>query len=156
MLRPTTLADSDLLVELAEATRVFKPHELVALEEVLADYHGLNQVQGHVAVTWDEGEDVRGFAYYAPAALTLGTWYLYWIAVAPACQGQGLGRRMLEHAEEDILRRDGRLLLIETSSQSSYDATRRFYVRQGYAHEATLRDFYAPGDDLVVFRKELS
>ena len=44
---------------------------------------------------------------------------------------------------------------IETSSLPHYEPTRRFYLKHGYELGATLRDFYAEGDDMVVFRKLL-
>jgi len=55
-----------------------------------------------------------------------------------------------------IRRHGGRILLIETSSLPHYDPTRRFYLKHGYGQEAVLRDFYADGDDMVVFRKRLT
>ncbi len=48
-----------------------------------------------------------------------------------------------------------RVLLIETSSTPQYEATRAFYSVKGYTHEATVRDFYGPGDDKIVFWKLL-
>jgi RimJ/RimL family protein N-acetyltransferase len=34
-----------------------------------------------------------------------------------------------------------------------YNRTRRFYERCGYREEATLREFYSPGDDKVIYVK---
>jgi hypothetical protein len=46
-------------------------------------------------------------------------------------------------------------MLIETSSLPRYEPTRRFYLKHGYEPAAVLRDFYADGDDPVVFGKRL-
>ncbi|MGE3409944.1 MAG: GNAT family N-acetyltransferase [Pirellulales bacterium] len=154
MIRPTTLADHPLLLVLAEGTGKFKPLEMVALGEVLADYEAANRHQGHVCITHESPGRVDGFAYYAPAAMTEGTWYLYWIAVAAATQARGIGGKLLGAAEEAIRQRQGRHLLIETSSLPHYELTRKFYLKQGYEQHALLRGYYAPGDDMVVFRKE--
>ena len=91
----------------------------------------------------------------APAAMTDRTWYLWWIAVSPGCQGRGLGSQLLGHAEEAIRRAGGRVLFIETSSQLHYEPTRRFYRKHGYEVSGTLRDYYADGDHMVIFRKHL-
>ena len=40
-----------------------------------------------------------------------------------------------------------------TLLNASYEPTRRFYARQGYELASRLADFYADGDDLIVFRK---
>lgn len=153
MIRPTWPADTDTLVEIAAETGVFKPIELVALREVLDDYHATNQALGHRAVTYELEGGVLGFAYYAPAAMTDRAWYLYWIAVRKPRHAQGLGGQLLSFAEQEIRAASGRLLLIETSSLPHYDLTRRFYLKHGYEQAATLADYYADGDDMVVFRK---
>ena len=156
MIRPTTPEDSPVLIELARGTDVFKPIEIVALGEVLDDYHAEEQARGHVAVTYERDGRVLGFAYYAPSSMADRAWYLYWIAVTAAVQARGIGGELLGHAEADIRARDGRLFLIETSSLPHYDPTRRFYLKHGYEVGAVLRDFYADGDDLVIFRKRLA
>jgi ribosomal protein S18 acetylase RimI-like enzyme len=155
MLRPTVPADTETLLRLADATGVFKPLEIEALREVLDDYHAANQAAGHQSVTAEQGGRVVGFAYIAPAAMTERTWYLYWIAVTRELHGQGLGSQLLRHCEEAIRHAAGRILLIETSSLPHYEPTRRFYLKHGYEQAAVLRDFYADGDDMVVFRKRL-
>jgi ribosomal protein S18 acetylase RimI-like enzyme len=156
MIRPTTPADTPALLALTQGTGVFKPHEIVALDEVLADYHAANREEGHVAVTDERHGEVVGYAYYAPAAMTDRTWYLYWIAVTKQTQARGVGTGLLRHVEEDVRRRGGRVLFIETSSLPHYEPTRRFYLKHGYEVTGVLRDYYADGDDMVVFRKRLN
>jgi ribosomal protein S18 acetylase RimI-like enzyme len=153
MIRPTVPEETPRLVELAQETDVFKPHEIIALREVLDDYHAFNRAQGHRSITYERDGRVIGFAYYAPAAMTDRTWYLYWIAVEKSGQARGVGSALLRQVEDDIQRQQGRLLLIETSSLPHYDPTRRFYLKHGYERAAVLADYYADGDDMVVFRK---
>jgi ribosomal protein S18 acetylase RimI-like enzyme len=156
MIRPTLPADTPTLVALTEGTGVFKPHEIEALQEVLSDYHAHNHAAGHVAVTAEHDGQILGYAYYAPAAMTERSWYLYWIAVTKAAQAQGIGGRLLRHAEADIRQHQGRILFIETSSLPQYEPTRRFYRKHGYELTGQLRDYYADGDDMVVFRKRIN
>jgi ribosomal protein S18 acetylase RimI-like enzyme len=156
MIRPTLPADTPALLVLAEETGVFKPHEIQALREVLDDYHASNRELGHRCVSDERDGQIIGFAYYAPAAMTDRTWYLYWIAVRKSLHARGVGGELLRHAEDDIRRAGGRVLFIETSSQPHYELTRRFYLKHAYAQEAILRGYYASGDDMVVFRKQLT
>lgn len=156
MIRPTVPEDTPALLEIARGTDVFKPLEIVALEEVLDDYHALTRALGHVAVTCEQEGQIIGFAYYAPAAMTDRTWYLYWIAVDKRSHARGIGSKLLRHAEADVRAANGRLLLIETSSLPHYALTRRFYSKHGYDHACVLPDYYADGDDLVVFRKRFA
>ena len=62
---------------------------------------------------------------------------------------------MLNYVEQDIQSKNGRVLFLETSALPIYELTRKFYLKNGYDQEATLRDYYAEGDDMVVFRKSL-
>jgi ribosomal protein S18 acetylase RimI-like enzyme len=153
MIRPVTPADTPALLSLTEATGVFKKHEVQALQEVLEEYHVSNQGFGHVAVVDERHGRIVGYAYYAPAAMTDRTWYLYWIAVSKQTQARGVGGYMLRHAEDEIRKLKGRVLFIETSSLPHYELTRKFYLKHGFEVTAVLRDYYSDGDDMVVFRK---
>lgn len=66
-----------------------------------------------------------------------------------------MGRALLRSAEAEARRRGGRLLLVETSSTPEYGLARRLYERSGYHLEAVVHDFYAPGDDLVIYARDL-
>ena len=88
--------------------------------------------------------------------MTDRTWYLYWIAVTKHTQARGIGGTLLQYVEDDIREQRGRILLIETSSLPYYDLTRKFYVKHDYEQAAVIDDFYADGDNLVVFRKRMT
>ena len=48
------------------------------------------------------------------------------------------------------------LVVVETSSRADYTPTRRFYEARGYTRTATIPGYYAPGDDLVIYTKDLT
>jgi ribosomal protein S18 acetylase RimI-like enzyme len=99
---------------------------------------------------------VAGYYCIGPTPATHGTFDLYWIAVAPETQGSGIGRLLNTHAEQLVREMGGRLLVAETSSQEKYAPTRKFYLAQQYSEVARIRDYYRPGDDLVVYGKYLT
>lgn len=98
-------------------------------------------------------EELMGYACYGPTPDTDRTWDLYWIAVDPGVQGSGGGTRLLSEVERRLERLGARMLVVETSSRREYAPTRAFYEKRGYAEAARMREFYAPGDDRVIFTK---
>jgi ribosomal protein S18 acetylase RimI-like enzyme len=100
-----------------------------------------------------ESGELLGYAAFGPTPVTEGTWDLYWIAVDKTAQGKGAGRALLAEVESRVVASRGRMLLIETSSRTDYEATRTFYAARGYAEQARIRDFYAVDDDRVMLTK---
>ncbi len=96
-----------------------------------------------------------GVAYSAPERMTDGTFNLLLIAVHPDHQGRGIGKALMRAAEEDLVARGARILLVETSGLDAFERPRSFYSGIGYGEEARIRDYYASGEDKVTFRKEL-
>jgi len=117
---------------------------------VLNDYHHANAALGHQCVTLEDKGQIMGFAYYAPAAMTDRTWYLYWIAVKKQTQARGLGQKLLLHTE-DAIRKSRRPDPAHRDLQlAALPLDEKVLPQNGYDEEATLRDFYADGDHLVV------
>ncbi|OGU36760.1 MAG: hypothetical protein A2068_06590 [Ignavibacteria bacterium GWB2_35_6b] len=77
------------------------------------------------------------------------------MAVKPGIQNKGIGKILLEHAENFAKEKNGRLILAETSSREGYTGTRNFYIRNNYEVLSRIKDFYSVGDDLVMFGKYL-
>ena len=103
----------------------------------------------------DDDTGPVGVAYCEPERMTDGTWNLQMILIHPDRQGQGRGTTLLQHVEQEVTNRSGRMLLVDTSGVPEFEKTRTFYTKCGYEAEARIRDFYAEGDDKVVFRKIL-
>ena len=99
---------------------------------------------------------LMGFACHGPTPATDRTHDLYWIAVDPRAQGAGAGTRLLAAVERRLADDAARLLVVETSGRAQYAPTRAFYLARGYTQAARVRDFYAPGDDRILFTKRLS
>lgn len=153
-IRDLAPGDRAPLAAILADTGAFTAEEIeVALE--LID-HGLSpDPHGYLfAVASDAGE-VLGYACWGDTPLADRVYDLYWIAVARRAQGRGVGRALLARAERDVAARGGRMLLIETASKPSYDATRAFYERTGYAEVARIPDFYRVGDDKVTYMKRM-
>lgn len=148
--------DREPLRALLVATAMFTPEEVgIALEliDVVLDRPGQ---QDYLIRCCETGGEVAGYYCIGPTPATDGTFDLYWIAVAPAAQGSGIGRFLNAHAEEAARSAGGRLLIAETSSQPKYEPTRGFYLANEYAEVARIRDYYRSGDDLVVYGKYLT
>lgn len=134
------------------ASGVFNDAELaVAIE--LVDAPASAGYRFIVAET--DGARVAGYACYGATPMTQGTFDLYWIVVDPKLHGRGIGRDLMRASEDAIRAEGGRLMLIETASKPSYDKTRAFYIAYGCREVARIPDFYAVGDDKVVYARTL-
>jgi len=148
--------DGAAIIKAAESTGFFSQEEIDCVAELWQEFlrKGASESGYHFLVERQNGS-LRGFACFGPRALTEGAYDLFWIAVDKACQGQGVGKALMRAAEKEIKRLGGRLVIVETSGQPKYEPTRAFYHAAGYTHEATLKDFYHEGDDLVIFTRKL-
>ncbi len=153
MIRPTTPDDTDALIVLAEATGLFPPSGLELLRQMLAEFSNSSDTEPFWLTDDDNGP--VGVAYCEPERMTDQTWNLQLIAIHPNRQGQGRGARLLHYVEQTLAQRGVRMLLVETSGLPELERTRQFYTKCGYEEAARIRDFYATGDDKVVFRKVL-
>jgi len=153
-LRPVGRAQRARLEALTRATGLFREDEVATAVELLdeslagdADYRFLGAYDGATLVGW---------ACWGPTSGTRATYDLYWIAVDPERQGQRVGTQLLGAVEQELKADGCRLIVVETSSRAVYEPTRRFYERRGYTRAATLPGYYAPGDDLVIYLKDLA
>lgn len=150
-IRPIRRADLPALKTVLDSSELF-PSEL--LDDMIADYLD-NPDTTDIWFTSTENDEPVGIAYCAPERMTEGTYNLYAIAVHKPRQGQGIGREMMNYLETLLTEQGHRILLVETSGLPDYELTRKFYSQLGYHREAVIREFYAAGEDKVVFWKRL-
>ncbi len=150
--------DRPRIAEIVVSSGNFNDVEIATALELVDEALAEGEKSGYMIVVLEDGKNpvVKGYACYGPTPLTEGVYDLYWIAVDPSAQGKGFGQRLLKYVEQDVGKRGGRMLLIETSSHEIYGATIRFYERSGYELVARIKNFYRIGDDKLVFSKELT
>lgn len=156
MISSATAQEADAIQEVTRKTGMFTAEEVQCVGEIFDEYIRLGiEASGYTFFVEAEAGQVRGYVCVGPRSLTDRVYDLYWIAVDPAAQRLGVGRRLLAQAESSVREKGGRILVIETSGTVKYAGTRAFYQSMGYLHEATLRDLYTDGDDLCIFTKRL-
>ena len=154
-IRPAARPDRERIHEILAATARFTRQEIgwaMELVDLVLSNPEKREYEAHVL---DDG-NVQGYVLFGPTPMSEDVFDLYWIAVDPKQQGQGLGQLLLRFVENEVRRQSGRMLLIETSSKRSYAPTVRFYQRAGYREISRIKDFYRIEDDKVVFSKTLT
>ncbi|HUR32349.1 MAG TPA: N-acetyltransferase [Vicinamibacterales bacterium] len=150
------------LKALVRATGVFAAHEIAVADELLdAAAAGSPDYLVHVAV-FDAGAggsaasgSIAGYVCHGLNPVTNGLYDVYWLAVDPAAQGKGIGRALLEHAERRVREAGGRGLVVDTSGRAEYRAAHRLYERCGFERVAEVADYYARGDSLIMYMKQV-
>jgi ribosomal protein S18 acetylase RimI-like enzyme len=147
--------DRESIRRLVGLTGFFHADEVDIAVELVDEHLARGPASGYHFVFADKDGAVIGYACYGAVPCTRNSYDLYWIAVDPAFQRHGLGRALTSAAESLIAEAGGERVYIDTSGREQYASTRAFYEKNGYACEARLKDFYAPGDDRVIYSKVL-
>ena len=159
VVRPLVGADREGVCRILEGAGNFTPEEVATALELIDEWLELGEHSGYLTYVMESAErdsEVLGYVCFGPTPLTESTYDLYWIAVDKSKHRGGVGKRLLRFAEEEIARRGGKMLLVETSSQQTYDGTIAFYEKSGYELVGKIKEYYKPGDDKLIFAKKLA
>jgi len=150
-------ADRDRIHEILIAVGNFNNTEIGVAMELVDDALKRGEDSDYlVRVVDDTSGSVIGYVCFGKTPLTDSTYDFYWMAVHPGSQHQGFGRALISTVENEARQRGGTLLILETSTLDSYRRTVRIYEQAGYMLAARIRNFYRPGDDKLVYIKELA
>jgi ribosomal protein S18 acetylase RimI-like enzyme len=159
-IRPLVAADRSGVLRILRNAGNFTPDEVAIALELIDEWLELGEHSGYLSYVLEARDggssEVLGYVTFGPTPLTESTFDLYWIAVDKSKHRGGVGKRMLKFTEEEIVRRGGKMLLIETSSQETYDGTIQFYERTGYELVGKIPEYYKAGDDKLIFAKTLT
>ncbi len=153
-LRPVGRAHRARLEQLTRGTGLFREEEVATAVELLDESLAGDDDYQFVGAFADD--QLVGYACWGATPGTAATSDLYWIVVDRARQSSGIGTQLLGEVERRLTADGRRLVVVETSSRADYAPTRAFYESRGYTRTATIPGYYAPGDDLVVFTKDLT
>jgi ribosomal protein S18 acetylase RimI-like enzyme len=154
-IRPMTAKDKSAIMSILQNTPEFNELDLVVAEEVIDSYLEDPAGSGYHVLVSEAESSIAGYVCYGFNTMTQSTWDVYWVAVARSNQGRGIGRELITTAENKIQAAGGELIIIETSSTPDYERTNRFYRLMGYKLVCQIADFYAPGDDQIIYEKRI-
>lgn len=154
-IRWSLAADRESILDLVSETGVFRPTEIEVAAEVIDEALKDGRHGHYQSYTALHGGQAVGWVCFGPTPCTVGTFDIYWLAVHPEYQGEGVATALLARAEADVRARGGRLIVVETSSRGDYEPARRFYEHHGYSLAGRIADFYERGDDKLVYAKVL-
>jgi ribosomal-protein-alanine N-acetyltransferase len=142
--RPLSASDLDAMVRVERDAHI----EPWSREQLAESLHG----RYFSGALWQQ-QLLLGF-FIADAVIDEST--LMNICIAPAWQGRGLGRRLLEHWLEECRQR--RLAMAWLEVRVSNQAALRLYRTAGFAKTGRRKDYYRAGEgreDAIVMQKPL-
>lgn len=146
-----TLSDIDGLKKVVDSSELF-PSEY--LEEMMADFL-YNPDSQDSWFTYIEKNEPAAIVYCVPEKLTEGTYNVLAIGVSHEYQRMGIGIEMMKYIEHFLIQKNGRIVIVETSSDDAQTGARSFYLKIGYTQMAVIKDFWKDGEDKIVFWKRL-
>lgn len=150
-IRPVTQEDIQELKKVVDSSELF-PSEY--LDEMISDYLNNPETQD-IWFTYIYGSKPVAIGYCIPEKLTDGTYNLLAIGVSNDSQRNGVATEMMKYIEQRLKHNDGRILIVETSSDDAQFGAREFYQKMGYTQMAVIKDFWKDGEDKIVFWKKL-
>jgi ribosomal protein S18 acetylase RimI-like enzyme len=155
-IRPLVEKDRARLLSMLIKTRSFTSAEIdVAMELIDIVLKDPIQKDYQIDCIVDDQDQAIGYICYGPTPMTQGTFDLYWIAVDPDFQEQGVGSKLLSFLEELVKGEGGRLILADASTIPHYEKTLKFYLKNGFQEVGRVPDYYHPGNDRITFCRRL-
>jgi ribosomal protein S18 acetylase RimI-like enzyme len=154
LLRHLSAADRGRIGDITRAVGLFREEEILVALEVFDEAVRNGPGNTYRVLGAEVDGRLAGWICWGPTPCTVGTYDLYWMAVEPRLQGTGIGTALMAEMERRLAG-IARLIVVETAGRPDYAPTRAFYELRGYRVAATIPEFYAPGDDQVVFVKRV-
>jgi len=149
-------SDRKIIEDILRSTGFFYEFEIqTALEITDETLEKGTGISGYYWVKIVDQDGLIGFANFGKNAFSTHSWDLYWIAVHQNSRNKKLGSVLLKAVEDEVKRMGGKILWIETSGRPLYASTESFYVKNGYMLQASLKEFYGPGDPKQIYSKTL-
>lgn len=145
--------DIETVKSIISNTKVFTQEEVDVAAELVEST--LTKKDDYKFIFFEKNKKTLGYACYGKIPLTQSSFDLYWIAVLPEYQKNKTASKLLKEVIADIKKIGGTIIYAETSATEEYDAARKFYLNNNFKEEARLKDFYWPGNDKIIYSKQL-
>ncbi|MBI3073971.1 MAG: GNAT family N-acetyltransferase [Deltaproteobacteria bacterium] len=147
---------ADDLDEVIRFIRLFDTDDARHAKNYFKWYLAKARPAGHLNLVAEERKTLLGVGGFEPADDEAeNVYWISWFYVHPDHHGTGVGTKIMRAVSRAVAEVGGRKLYVDVSANESYEGARRFYDRHGFEIEATLRDYYAEGEDCVYMAKKV-
>jgi len=147
--------DIERVREIVDSTKFFYDHEVVIAAELVEERMELGESTGYYFVFAEVDGVTVAYSCFGPITMSQTSFDLYWIVTHNDYRGKGIGKKLLDETCRLAKLMGCSILIAETSGLPHYAPTRAFYLNTGFEQEASLKDFYAMGDDKIFYTKRL-
>lgn len=148
-------SDIEIVREITDSTRFFYDHEVEIAAELVQERVEQGESTGYFFVFAEVDGVTVAYSCYGPITMSKTSFDLYWIVTHNDFRGKGIGRKLLEETYKHAKAMGCKILIAETSGLPHYEPTRAFYTGNKFTLEASLKDFYAEGDDKLFYTKRI-
>ena len=133
------------------------PRDVDAVREILSSTGFFEEALDEIDVAIELAEKALaddktlGYACFARVPCTVSSFEIYWIAVHNNCRGQGLGKQLMKEVVRLVKGFGATKLVLQTAGREQYLPTQKFYQSCGFKEEARLKNYYAAGDDCLIY-----
>ena len=147
--------DIETVREIVASTGFFYDFEIPVAVELVEAAVEEGEASGYFFIFAEADGNTLAYSCYGQIACTDAGYDLYWIVTHNDYRGMRIGKLLLEETHRVVKNRGGRYIIAETSCLEKYTPTRLFYEKNNYDRDATIKDFYMPGDDKAIYVKRL-
>ena len=150
-----TMIDTSGYERLAFETSAFRDIELEMIKDAIRSWSETPGKPYHESEIRD-GRVLAGFCLLSKAGNTDYTYDVTAFCVDPGYRDKGIGKRLLEQVEADILGRESSAILrFEISTQKLESMGAELLPSSGYTLIGHIADFYETGNDYYIYARHL-
>ena len=148
-------SDIERVREIVDSTRFFYSHEVEIAAELVEERLNEGESSGYFFVFAEVDGVTAAYSCFGPITMSKTCFDLYWIATHNDFRGKGIGRKLIDETCRQAKKMGCKIIIAETSGLEHYAPTRAFYINNDFILEASLKDFYAEGDDKLFYTKRI-
>ena len=145
--------DPETITTIVTSTGFFRDDEIQVASELAEERLQKGAASGYEFLFAEMAGETVAYCCYGLIPCTIHSYDIYWIATHRDYMKRGIGKYLLQETEKAILFLGGQGIYVETSSKDQYAPTRAFYEKNQYLLQARFANFYAQGDDKLVYVK---
>lgn len=147
--------DREYLLEIIRNNGIFTDTEITFAIELL-DFCLKGHSEFITGVAVNKQNMAVGHICYSKVIMSDGLYDLHFLSVDPGEQRKGIGQKLIQWMEANVIEAGGRVININCSSRPVYTPAFSFFKKMGYQKSIEIPDFYSEGENKIIFFKRFN